>query len=145
MPGFTGPAPEQETLLAWINAVRALGIAHDRKDVTEIVVGNVLAHAPADDLDEVWPHRFVRDLLEKSPGKIPRGIMTERVNMRGVTVRGMLDGGSQERDLAAGLRRDAEAVQQWPNTAAMLRAVADRWDTYAEQEDVDARKRRMRS
>lgn len=145
VPGFTGPAPEQEHLDAWVDAVRALGIAHDRKDVTEIVVGNVLAHAPADDLDEVWPHRFVRDLLEKSPGKVARGIMTERVNMRGVTVRGMLEGGGQERDLAAGLRRDAEAVQRWPNTAAMLRAMADRWDTYAEQEDVDARKRRLRS
>jgi hypothetical protein len=145
VPGFTGSTPERGPLEAWVNAVRALGIVHDRKDVTEIVVGNVLAHAPADDLDEVWPHRFVRDLLEKSPGKVPRGIMTERVNMRGVTVRGMLDGGNQERDLAAGLRKDAETVQRWPKTAAMLRGIADRWDSYAEHEDVDARQRRLRS
>ena len=145
VPGFTGPIHEQEALNAWVDAVRTLGIAHDRKDVTEIVVGEVLAHAPADDLDEVWPHRFVRDLLEISPGKVARGIMTERVNMRGATVRGMFDGGDQERDLAAGLRHDAEAVQRWPNTAAMLSEMADRWDIYAEQQDVDARKLRLRS
>lgn len=145
VPGFTGLVPEQEPLQAWVDAVLALGVAHDRADVTEIVVGKVLAHAPPDDLDEVWPHRFVRDLLENSLGKVARGIMTERVNMRGVTVRGMLDGGNQERDLAAGLRQNAEAVQRWPNTAAMLRTMADRWDTYAEQEDVEARQRRLRS
>ena len=125
--------------------MRALGVTHDRKDITEIVVGNVLAHAPADDVDNIWPHRFVRDLLEKSPGKIPRGIMTERVNMRGVTTRGVLDGGDQERDLSAGLRKDAEAIERWPSTAAMLRAMADRWDVYAAHEDTDARQRRLRS
>lgn len=144
VPGFTGPKHEQKPLIDWVDAVRALGVTHDRKDITEIVVGNVLAHAPADDIDNIWPHRFVRDLLEKSPGKMPRGIMTERVNMRGVTMRGMLDGGDQERDLSAGLRADAEAIERWPNTAAMLRAMADRWDVYAAHEDADARQRRLR-
>lgn len=82
---------------------------------------------------------------EASAGKIPRGMMTERANMRGVTRRGALDGGNQERDLAVGLRKDAGAIERWPNTAAMLSAMADRWDAYAEHEDVDARQRRLRS
>jgi hypothetical protein len=145
VPGLTEAAPSQEGLNAWVDAMRTLGILHDRKDVTDIVIGNVLAHAPNDDVDDVWPHRFVRNVLEASAGKIPRGMMTERVNMRGVTMRGALDGGDQERDLAAGLRNDAGAIERWPNTAAMLRAMADRWDAYAEHEDVDARQRRLRS
>lgn len=145
VPGFAEAAPDQGGLNAWVESMRALGVLHDRKDVTDIVVGNVLAHAPKDDIDEVWPHRFVRDLLETNAGKISRGIMTERVNMRGVTMRGALDGGDQERDLAAGLRRDAGAIESWPTTAAMLRAMADRWDAYAEHEDTDARQRRLRS
>ncbi len=145
VPGFTDVPPNQEALNTWVDATRALAILHDRKEVTDIVVGNVLAHAPEDDLDNVWPHRFVRDVLEAKAGKIPRGMMTERVNMRGVTVRGVLDGGDQERDLAGLLRKNAGSIERWPNTAAMLRALADRWDAYAEHEDVDARQRRLRS
>ncbi len=144
VPGFTSRSPNNEAITAWVNATRALGILHDRKDVTEIVIGNVLAHAPADDIDNVWPHRFVRDLLEGDAGKMPRGMMTERFNMRGVTVRGVLDGGDQERNLAERYRLDAAAIQSWPKTSAMLLAMADRWDAYAEHEDVDARQRRLR-
>ncbi|WP_426169666.1 hypothetical protein [Sandarakinorhabdus sp. DWP1-3-1] len=145
VPGFTEAYPDQEVLNAWLAAMRALGVLHDRKDVTDIVVGNVLAHSPADDIDSIWPHRFVRDVLESSAGMIPRGIMTERVNMRGVTVRGVLDGGDQERNLAEQYRKDAAAIQKWPKSSAMLLAMAKRWDAYAEHEDIDARQRRLRS
>ncbi|MFA7439425.1 MAG: hypothetical protein WCZ66_00470 [Sphingomonadaceae bacterium] len=145
VPGFTGDTPDRDALDTWVAAVRTLGEQNDRKDVTDIVVGNVLAHAPIDDIDQIWPHRFIRDLLEKESGKIPRGIVTERVNMRGVTVRGVFDGGDQERELAAKYRKDAGATQRWPKTSEMLRRIASRWDEYAKEWDIDAKQQRLRS
>jgi len=145
VPGFNGEAPDEPALQTWVAEVRRLGVEYDREEITDIVIGNLLAHAPVDDLDQVWPHRFVRSLLEEKRSKLSRGMLTERVNMRGVTVRGVLDGGQLERDLAAALRRDAKAIGPWPKTAAMLRALADRWDAHAQWHDVDARQRRLKT
>jgi hypothetical protein len=72
-------------------------------------------------------------------------LQIERFNMRGVTTRGVFDGGEQERDLARENRENAVKATAWPRTSAMLRAIAEGWDRDAEREDLEARKRRLRS
>ena len=46
----------------------------------QVVIGNVLAHAPEDDTDGGWPHRLIRDEIERSPGAgLAQGLRTERL------------------------------------------------------------------
>lgn len=147
VPGLIdGNVDDAGTLNAWIDGIRALGHEHDRVNVTEMVIGNVLAHSPIDDVDAGWPHRFVRNVIEAGRSDmLERGFRTERFNMRGVTRRGPLDGGVLERDLAARYRRDAETAKAWPRTSALLSDMAEGWEKDAEREDLQARQWRMRS
>jgi hypothetical protein len=146
VPGFDSDVPEEARLSSWVSRVRELGQQTSRAEVTESTIGRVLAHAPTDDLDGGWPHRFVRNEIERSNCEtLERGMQIERFNMRGVTTRGMFDGGAQERDLARDNRENAAKAAAWPRTAAMLRAIADNWDGNAEREDIEARKRRLQS
>lgn len=144
-PGFLSDTPNQTALSAWIDRVRALGREHDRFEVTDVVIGQVLAHAPPDDADAAWPHRFVRDEIERAGSdELERGIQTERFNMRGVTTRGMYDGGDQERALVDEYQGYARASNRWPRTTDMLERMAAGWKRDAEREDVEARQRRLR-
>ncbi|WP_445621139.1 hypothetical protein ACUN8C_04685 [Kushneria sp. Sum13] len=145
-PGFLDTPANSELLKNWIDQVRALGQTHDRVEITEIVIGNVLAHAPEDDIDTGWPHRFVRNEIERSPSNaLMRGLRTERFNMRGVTTRGVFDGGQQERDLAIEYRRHAVIAQTWPRTSNLLSDIAESWDQEAEREDLVARQQALRN
>jgi hypothetical protein len=68
---------------------------------------------------------------------------TQLFNRRGVTMRGMLDGGDQERALAAEYKEQAERfVDRWPRAAAMLRDLAETYEGQARQYDQDAERRR---
>lgn len=145
VPGFLSDARDQAALSEWIDRVRALGREHQRFDVTDVVIGQVLAHVPPDDVDSAWPHRFVRDEIERAASDaLERGIQTERFNMRGVTIRGMNDGGDQERVLVEEYRGYARASYRWPRTADMLERMAAGWERDAEREDLEARQRRLR-
>jgi hypothetical protein len=144
-PGFLSPNPDQLALTAWIDQVRALGREHERFEVTDVVIGHVLAHAPADDGDQAWPHRFVRNEIERvASDELEGGIQTERFNMRGVTMRGMYDGGDQERVLVAEYQSYARASHRWPRTSNMLERLAAGWKRDAERQDLEARQRRLR-
>ncbi|HEX8574565.1 MAG TPA: hypothetical protein VF759_17625 [Allosphingosinicella sp.] len=145
-PGFLSDSPDHGVLTAWIDRVRELGRQHERAEVTDVVIGQVLAHAPQDDADGAWPHRFVRNEIERAASdELERGIQTERFNMRGVTTRGMYDGGDQERVLADEYQGHARASHRWPRTADMLERMAAGWARDAERQDLEARQRRLRS
>ena len=113
--------------------------------MTAEYTGHVLAHAPADPSDEAWPHKTVRDLLEKlSSEEAERGLKIERFNMRGVYSKGLFEGGKQERGFAAQYRGWAAKCDSWPRTQRLLNEIAKEWDRHAEWEDSEARKDRMR-
>ena len=65
-PGFLSDKPDQVALTSWIDRVRALGREYERFEVTDVVIGQVLAHAPVDEADGAWPHCFVRDEIERA-------------------------------------------------------------------------------
>lgn len=60
------------------------------------------------------------------------------MNSRGVTSRGVYDGGDQERPLAAQYRVWATAVEAWPRTSRLLRELADDYERDARREDERA-------
>lgn len=70
---------------------------------------------------------------------------TERRNMRGVTTRGVYDGGDQERELSAKHEFWQSKASLWPRTSALLGALAESWKRDAEDHDVDAEQRKLKS
>lgn len=145
VPGFGEGIQNSINLTEWIDRMQQLAVEHDRQVSTDLTLGNVLAHSPNDDLDGGWPHRFVRDQIERlSNSNVERGLQTERFNMRGVTVRGTRDGGMLERELAADYRRWAETAERWPRTNSLLSRIAESWERDAEREDSEVRQRDLR-
>ncbi len=146
LPGLVNGVLNQSSLSKWVDHVRKLGIETRRVSITDLKIGNLLAHAPDDDEDKAWPHRVVRDEIERvRSSDLERGLQTERFNMRGVVRRGVLDGGVLERELAERYRRYATTAAAWPRTAALLLSMAERWEEDAQREDSEARKRLLRS
>jgi hypothetical protein len=82
-------------------------------------------------------------LLGKLPaGEIVRGFDMGVHNQRGVTTRGMNDGGEQERELVKKYRAYAEKCKvAWPRTALALRRIAEYYEVQAKWQDEHAEAR----
>jgi len=102
-------------------------------------IGSVLAHASANAAG-VWPDVPVRDLVAVTRSKaLESGLILGRRNRRGVTSRGMTDGGAQERDLAKIYREWSRATElQWPRTSAVLERIAKSYEHEGQKHDEDA-------
>jgi len=112
------------------------------REVRRCVLGHVrLCRAD----DGAWPHRGVRGVLEALDSEqIERGIVTERINMRGAHFKALYEGGEQERELAKQCRAWADTALAWPRTAALLENIAESWERDADAADVRARQDKMR-
>ncbi len=116
---------DPENLAAWVNEARRLCKERRREVIGEQQIGRVLANAPTG-TDGIWPCEPVRDLLDALElQEIGRGFIIGKSNLRGVTSRRPLDGGSQERSLSREYRANAERIAtRWPFTAQLLRKMA---------------------
>jgi hypothetical protein len=145
IPGQTNDHIDGDQLKAWVAEVRKLAEECDRLKIAEEKIGALLAHAPDDPTDELWPHSVVRSCLEGwASAPIEHGMLMERINMRGVTTRLPKDGGQQERDLAESIRSAAKAIDVWPRTQMLLRSLAAHWDDAGKREDIRAAQMEMR-
>jgi len=123
----------------WVRQARLRLSDLDRADIGDELIGQTFAHAPVD-ADGIWPPVPVRDLIESIGSRnLENGTITGRLNSRGVTWRGVYDGGSQERTLAEQYKQWSLGVQvQWPRTARILRAIAESYERDAVREDERA-------
>ena len=130
---------DQAKLDRWILEARGLCAQRDRVEISDILIGQILANAPIGD-DSIWPCEQVRNVLERDLSEeLVRGFIIGKHNLRGVTTRSPFEGGEQERGLADGLRKDAMAVQsQYPATAKILRSLAKSYEDDAKRHDDDA-------
>ena len=137
LPGSNdGGAINAQELREWINCTRQLGTECGRGAIADEVIGKVLSGSPPGQ-DRVWPAEAVRDVVEDCKSQdLERGFEIGKFNSRGVVQKSLAEGGEQERQLAKQYKKYAEAVgDRWPRTAAMLRRLADTYDSYARQED----------
>ena len=132
-----------EFLRWWVNEARDLLRKAHRLEVGDYHIGQVLASSPAAP-DGTWPCVEVRELFETlQSARMESGLRTQLYNDGGVTMRGMLDGGDQERDLVTKYKEQAERfVDRWPRTAAILRDLADSYERDARRFEEDAERRR---
>ncbi|MFD3813275.1 hypothetical protein [Rhodococcus sp. NPDC058639] len=125
----------------WLQEARTLLADVDRVEVGELQIGEVLAHAP-EDPDGTFPTLPVRDVLEAAPNnRLERGFSVGLSNKRGVTSRGLTDGGQQEYVLAAKYESWADAVHAThPRTASALRYLAESYREEGRRNDEEVKR-----
>ncbi|MBF6412008.1 hypothetical protein [Nocardia cyriacigeorgica] len=130
-----------DALRAWLDEARQLLVVADRLEIGELQIGEVLAHSP-EDADGTFPSFPIREILEAEQNeRLVRGFSIGVFNKRGVTSRGMAEGGQQEYDLANQYATWSEAVQaSHPRTAAALRDLADSYRAEGQRNDEEARR-----
>ena len=136
----TGPdlKPDPAALRAWVEQARAALAQDDRLGPGDSEIGQALAWAAPDD-DGTSPPWAVRDLLEEiRSDRLDRGLEMGIYNRRGVTSRGVFEGGNKEGGLAAGYREAADAAVGSPRTAKLLRRLADSYERDAERIEGEA-------
>lgn len=129
-------------LSRWVRAARLAFTESGREDIGDEQIGQVLAASPPG-TDGAWPAEPVRDIIETVGSKsIETGIHVGVANDRGVTTRGVYDGGQQERELAGRYRAWAkQTADDWPRTSRVLRGLAESYECDAQREDERARVR----
>ena len=88
------------------------------------------------------PVEAVRDALESAPGEhLGQGFAVGVYNKRGVTSRGLAEGGEQEYQLAREFHDWAAAIgDTHPRTAAILRSIADSYTNDGRRNDEEAKR-----
>jgi hypothetical protein len=132
---------DESKLTEWLGETQNLLAGVDRTDIGLLHVGQVFAHAK-EDPNGTWPTLAVRNAVERLASEaLERGFTTGTYNKRGVTSRGLTDGGKQEYALADRYARWADLVgDRWPRTGAALRSVADGYRSQGRAEDEEARR-----
>ncbi len=130
---------DEEKLKKWI--VDARSKCQETGHVTgcDIQIGFILAHSPSN-LDGTWPHAAVCNIIEFLDNEtIDRHIENEIYNSRGVTSRGLNDGGAQERDLVQKYKKMSDdAKAKWPRTSRLLLNISKSYELEAKRHDVDS-------
>jgi excisionase family DNA binding protein len=126
-------------LTQWVDRARLLLSERDRADIGDEQIGQLLSGSPVGG-DGAWPAEPIRDLIERVGSlDIENGLHVGKINSRGITSRGVYDGGDLERGLAADFRKWAETSSRWPRTSRMLRELAESYERDALREDMRAR------
>jgi excisionase family DNA binding protein len=141
-PGLNDSTLDASELRTWVRDARDELAESNRADIGDEMVGQVLARCPEGN-DAVWPAEPVRDLIEEIGSTyLETGIHLGVVNGRGVTSRGVFDGGAQERALAQKYRTWEEGTAgKWRRTNRLLRKLAENYEREARQEDAEAKRR----
>jgi hypothetical protein len=141
LPGAAGRGEpvDLDALNAWYTTSERLLVQADRLDIGQQVIGQVLAHAPADE-DGLWPCQPVRSFIEQVESEhIEKGFQIESFNMRGMVSWSLDEGGAQERALADRYSDWASRMTaSAPRTAAVFRALAKgyRLDGLREDQEI---------
>lgn len=137
IPGATDGRINVDVLSDWITEVRRLCRECARADIGDQRIGQLLSKSPAGE-NEIWPCEPVCEVMEDvaSP-EIARGFNTGVYNSRGVHTR--VEGGSQERELAAKYRAWAEQFRfEYPYVGSVLESIAQNYDREAGWHDTEA-------
>ena len=141
LPGFEGEdgTVDGAVLDTWVEEVRRLCRERGREKIGDDRIGAVLANGPVGS-DGVWPCESVRDILDRYHNhEMVSGFVVGKHNLRGVTSRGVFDGGALERSLADKFSQDAAKIStKWPFTAQCLRSIAQGYDREARGHDEEA-------
>ena len=132
-----------DALMRWVTDARRLCKQHGRSETGDEQIGQWLSRASSED-DARWPCRPVCEVLETIASEdMARGFKIGVYNGRGVTTRGVYEGGGQERALAARYRGWAQAWRfKYPTVGRILDAISESYARDAAREDIEVRVRK---
>jgi hypothetical protein len=147
VPGFVHgeKQADEEKLFRWVSDVRTAAQDKDRAKIADQFIGQVLAHAPPDPVDEAWPHSAVRKVLEElKSDEVELGINVGRSNMGGAHAINPKFPAALEHERATQARKWATITSNWSRTSAMLISMAESWESVASQVEQRWRQEAMR-
>lgn len=130
---------ENDVLQKWVTATRRMLKEADRTSIGDECIGEVLSGSP-NGVDGIWPAEPIRQLMENlKSDSLDRGLAIGKQNSRGVTSRGVFDGGRQEEGLANQYDIWSKQVMtRWPRTGRLLREMARSYRIWARHEDIES-------
>lgn len=140
MPGATISGQLVEaSYFEWVLSARDSFDRIGRLDLGDEILGQISAKF-GNGSDTHWPSEPVRSMIEKLKSeRFENGLYIGKSNQRGVTTRGVTDGGDQERALAEQFTTTSELYAlKLPRTARILRQLAAKYVREAEYFDADA-------
>jgi hypothetical protein len=139
VPGEEINTTNSSALSDWVNEAHEKAVHAERGAISDQYIGRVLSFAKPEQ-DGIWPPRAVREVIERMRNEdIELGIRIALHNQRGVTSRGMLDGGTLERGIAANYKKWADEFKfEWPHTASLLDRIAASFEDTARHFDEHA-------
>lgn len=132
---------DSEVLERWVLRAQELADDAGRREVADLQIGESLARSRVTH-EGTWPPAGVVEVLEKlATDSMLRGFRIGAYNKRGVTSRGLADGGRQEYALAKQYRTWATRWKfESPKTARLLRELADDYDAEGRRHDDDTQR-----
>jgi hypothetical protein len=132
---------DEAALRQWVDATRTKLREIDRASVGDRQIGEVLANAQrAEDGSRIT--EAIRNILEDlDSDDIDRGLELAIYRERGFTMRGVIEGGAQERNLAQDFRTQSEAAKASPRTRKLLKRIAETYERQARRIDQTAERR----
>lgn len=102
---------DTEAFTAWVGEVRQKLEALDRHRVTDLLIGQIIARSTYSK-SEAWPQfDFASCVQQLATEKLINGFVAQVFNLRGVSSRGLTDGGVQERELAERYKKLADRIR----------------------------------
>lgn len=138
LPGLTEEGRvDAEKFRTWVLQARTACQESGRGKIGDRQIGIILAYSP-EAPDGTWPDVAVRDIIEElSSREIEKWIERSVYNKRRVYYKSIGEGGLQERKLVETYQNYAITVADThPRTAALLRRIADYYNSYAHGEDI---------
>lgn len=133
----------ESSVRVFVDKVRELAANKDRIEVCDNQLGEIMARDGVG-ADGTFPSEPIRDVIEQiGSEEMLSGFRIGCFNKRGVTTRGVFDGGDQERQLATEYRAYAKALEiTHPRLSATLEGLAKSYDRHGLAEDLEVRLRR---
>ena len=128
---------DEEHFSIWVQKALEMCEQCNRLIVGSYILGKTLAHSPIDDKDGQWPHRSVRDVIEKyDSDPMKRGFQTGTINKRGIVQKSTYEGGKQEYNLAQEYFTWSKNIAYcWPKTSEILKNVGNWYSNRGKEED----------
>lgn len=146
IPGKTPEGPiDVSNLKTWIDNVILTAKQRGFFEVALCNIGNVLSYS-AGEADGQWPCNSICEVLEYyKDDRIDLNFRIGVHKQRGTTVRGMYDGGKQERTLIEKYKSYAsQVVGTYPRVSDILNDIANDFERDAIREDEESEKNRIK-
>ena len=124
-------------LINWVTLVRELATRSQCIHAVDPQIGSLLACFPR---DNHWPLDEICEIIDRiNSESMISSFETDIYNSRGSYVKGVYEGGGQERSIAAYFQRIGEQISnKWPITASILFKLSDNYIENAKREDDSA-------